>query len=201
MTEIPENIFSNTSIQKFDICFFKSGITSIPQKLFDFATDKSSFNRTFSECENLVESDLIFRSASARTFKDFNFLFQACVNLKKVSPSMFKFINDSASLMGTFSGCKSLTVPRGLLDNQVKPIIPRLFENCDFKVADFLKDVPRLPLDLFANIPWTIDGNSIFEDAVRHEEKLKFIDECNKDPLKFELAFKDRVTSFVRLIG
>ena len=190
LTQIPENIFDNTKIQDFQLCFYSSGIEYIPERLFNAAQADATFNRAFADCDNLTESDLIFSGPNASSFESLNFLFENCDNLKTVNADTFKFVNANASFCGTFSGCKTITIPEGFLDSQNNPYICRMFAYCAFTVNDFLKDTPRIPLDLFANIDPSIDYSTIFEDSVSEKEKSKFIEAERSDRSKFSFLFK-----------
>lgn len=199
LTEIPEHIFDNTQIKNFEQCFYKSGIESVPEKLFNFAEKDATFIRTFAECKNLTKSNLIFSGQNSQSFDEFTCLFENCDNLKTVNADMFKFVNANASFWETFSGCKTITIPKDFLDSQNKPDIFRMFANCAFTVDDFLKDAPRISLDLFANIDLSIDYPTIFEDSVSEKEKSKFIEAERSDRSKFSFLFKTGRMQFSHL--
>lgn len=201
LKEIPENIFDNTKIQDFQLCFYRSGIESVPKNLFSAAQADATFNRTFAECENLIESDLIFSGPNASSFKSLNFLFEDCANLNVINADMFQSVNRSPGLMGTFSGCKSIVIPQGIFDNMKEPNIYRLFASCNLTVNDFLREPPRIPLDLFHHIIYI--STDIFGDP--HEicsdrERLKFSEAISSNPDKFTLKFHDGDVPFSNYI-
>ena len=196
LIEINENVFEGTDIKNFNNCFYKSGLTVIPEKLFKYAGEDATFNRAFSECQNLVESNLIFNCPKAWSFREFTFLFENCVKLKTINASMFKGIDKNSSLFAAFKGCKDIVIPPGLLDGQVKPYIMLLFKSCDLKVDDFIGDTIRIPLDLFANLIYEYEYRTIFEKSVEPDEKEKIIEAEESEPDKFKFQFKDGIVPF-----
>ena len=201
LKEIPENIFDNTKIQEFQICFYRSGIEYIPKNLFSAAQADAIFNRAFAECENLTESDLIFSGPNASSFKEFSFLFEDCAKLKTINADMFQSVSHSPNIMGTFAGCKNIIIPPGRLDNMEEPYLYRLFDEFNLTVNDFLREPPRIPLDLFHHIIYT--STDIFGDQYdicSERERLKFIKAMSSNTDKFTLKFRDGYVLFSNYI-
>ena len=201
LTQIPENIFDNTKIQDFQLCFYSAGIEYIPERLFSAAQADATFARAFADCDNLTESDLIFSGPNASSFKSLNFLFEDCANLNVINANMFQSVSHSPNLIGTFSGCKNIVIPQGIFDNMEEPNLYRTFTNFNLKVNDFLREPPRIPLDLFHHIIYT--STNIFGDSreiCSDRERLKFIEAMSSNPDKFTLKFRDGDVPFSNYI-
>lgn len=116
LTRVPGNLFSGSQ-SKFKQCFAYSGLTAIPENLFDRAYRFSDFTEAFAHCDDLVTSNLAFNDKNEYIQNQFMGMFLDCKNLKTVNPDMFVNVQPYSMIDQMFSGCDSLTVPDDLFKN------------------------------------------------------------------------------------
>ena len=108
IAEIPENLFANCRrTLYFRSVFSKSGIKSIPSKLFAGLKNVTTYSYAFSWCSNLVEvpGDLFSDSLYV---KDFSGCFYGCKDLQKIGRKIFSYAIYARKFSHCFYGCKSL---------------------------------------------------------------------------------------------
>lgn len=158
ITEIPATLFANNKeVEKAEATFARTGITAIPEGLFDSFTKAYNFQAAFSGCEkleNIPES-----------------LFAKCTSLKYVGMSAARDTYYMAQ-GGCFNGCKSLkSIPAGLFANNpgledagqafyqcdaLTEVPASLFANCkELKYVDgtfgYIDNLTTVPVSLFDN--------------------------------------------------
>ena len=100
--------FRYCSISDFKRCFAGSGLTEIPQILFDSAGSDADFTSAFANCRDLTVSHLKFGGPNASTFRQFDKMFMGCNNLKSVEEDMFDRVALDASFTECFKDCNRL---------------------------------------------------------------------------------------------
>lgn len=158
ITEIPATLFANNKeVEKAETTFAGTGITTIPEGLFDSFTKVYTFQYTFSGCEKL---ESIPES-----------LFAKCTSLKYVGMSAARDTYYMAQ-GGCFNNCKSLkSIPAGLFANNTRledagqafyqcdaltEVPAALFANCkELKYVDgtfgYIDNLTTVPVSLFDN--------------------------------------------------
>lgn len=158
ITEIPATLFANNKeVEKAEATFAGTGITAIPEGLFDSFTKVYTFQSTFSDCEKL---ESIPES-----------LFAKCTSLKYVGMSTARDTYYMAQ-GGCFKDCKSLkNIPAGLFANNARledagqafyqcdaltEVPAALFANCkELKYVDgtfgYIDNLTTVPVSLFDN--------------------------------------------------
>lgn len=100
--------FKYCSISDFKSCFAWSGLTEIPQILFDSAGPDADFTSAFANCRDLTVSHLKFGGPNASTFRQFDKMFMRCNNLESVEKDMFDSVAPGASFTDCFKDCNML---------------------------------------------------------------------------------------------
>lgn len=100
--------FRYCSISDFKRCFAWSGLTKIPQNLFDSAGPDADFAGAFANCRDLTTSHLKFGGPNASTFRQFDKMFMGCNNLESIEEDMFDSVAPDASFTDCFKGCNML---------------------------------------------------------------------------------------------
>lgn len=106
--EVPENLFKNCSNAiYFRSIFSKSGLKSIPKKLFEGKKRATIYSYAFSWCMELREvPEELFQDSIY--VKDFSGCFYGCRNIEKVGRRLFARNIYATKFSHCFYGCKSL---------------------------------------------------------------------------------------------
>ena len=131
-------------VEPYGGSFTDTGLTEIPEGFFDYATEVTSFDYTFGDCDKLVSlpADL-FKNCSKVT--SFQRTFINCTSLTEIPAGLFDGCGEVTTFQTTFYGCKGL-----------KEIPARLFDTCT-KVTSFegtfggCVGLTSLPSGLFAH--------------------------------------------------
>lgn len=195
MTSIPENIFKGTLIKDYAHCFKGSGLTSIPETLFDYADSDANFESAFSGCHELTKSNLVFGGPNSKTFRNFKALFKYCTTLKTLNENTFKNVSSHSCMDEMFQLCFEVKIPTGFFDTQTTTSFDNVLGYCKLSLEDFVSDEPRISLDLFATTDtWTPDRRTNYPEihlskafysaiALDAVESIKAA--AQKDPAKF----------------
>lgn len=195
LKSISEHLFDGTKITNFDDCFARSGLTYIPEKLFDSAEKYATFSGAFYFCEDLTESDLVFGGPNSLTFNMFKQIFMYCTKLKSVNKDMFKYVSNDACLRSAFLSCYKISIPRTFFDRQTHSTFDNTFCMCHLTADDFLGPKKRIPLDLFATNVTQIEQSpddsvrQIFTDVVRPEDTEDFKKAAAQYPDAFKIQY------------
>ncbi len=153
---ISESLFRNcTNITDLYGLFSSSGITTVPEGLFDTLSELSNVGMLFQNCDKLESlPNGLFRNNPKITYLDQVFL--DCVNLQTIPGDLFEGLPDLVRLTMTFFNCNNLTaIPESLFATNTKlEILNNAFINC--------YSLKTLPANLFAQNNNLTDLNASF---------------------------------------
>ena len=120
LTTIEENAFNCPNILNYKDTFWGSGITAIPEGLFNKCTKVTSFEGTFGYCYKLQAiPEGLFDACTEVT--NFSGAFYWCYNLQTIPEGLFDKCTEVTNFERTFSRCTKLqTIPVELFDNNTK---------------------------------------------------------------------------------
>ena len=157
LSSIPESLFDNCpNVTDFNSIFHHcTSLSSIPAGLFDNCPNVTDFSGTFDFCSSLSSIPAgLFDNCPNVT--DFNSTFAACYQLSSIPAGLFDNCPNVTEFFLTFSYCTSLSsIPAGL------------FDNCP-NVTKFLATFSRctsltsIPVGLFDNCPNVTDFTHTF---------------------------------------
>ena len=141
------------SIKRFNSTFRGTGITYIPNGLFDFSSNVTSFVNTFVFCQGIttIPSGLFDNNSLATSFSG---TFNACLNLTTIPSGLFDNNPLVVTFESIFRNCRSLTqIPEALFNgNQSVTTFSNAFNMAT--TANALQN---------GSTPTDLDGDEIFE--------------------------------------
>lgn len=146
LTVIPEGLFDNCkNVISFAICFFEcDGITTVPASLFKDQQYAVDFTMCFMNCNNIesIPADLFDGCSSA---ENFSYCFNYNNKLNAIPESLFDDCPLAIDFSYTFHCCKTITeIPDGLFNNMIAATtFVGTFALCNNLVT--------FPVDLFDN--------------------------------------------------
>lgn len=159
LTSVPDTLFTNYTTganNMFERTFASSGLTLIPEKLFENITNVSGtshlFAYTFLYCTSLTSIPALFKNITniSGTSNLFYCTFYGCTSLISISENLFKNVSGAAdSLFNcTFYGCTGLeSIPENLFKN-VSGAADNMFEHTFHSCTG----LTSLPENLFKNV-------------------------------------------------
>ena len=146
LTSIPENLFNiNTKVTDFSNTFSScSGLTNIPANLFKYNTKVTDFSNTFSSCSGLtsIPENLFTNNTDVTTFTS---TFSYCNGLTSIPESLFSNNTKVTDFNSTFQYCSGLTsIPENLFKyNTAVTSFSQTFNSC--------LGLTNIPENLFSN--------------------------------------------------
>ncbi len=191
ITEIPSGVFrNNAAVTNLEYIFYKTGVSSLQQGIFEGLTGAKTIGAVFQDCKNLttIEEGVFDGLSAAKSFRycfadctalrtipegllrdltlayEFTYMFHNTA-LESVPVGLFKDARDysSADFTYMFSECANLkTVPAGLFDTFTKVTSPGYRNLFDNS------GVETIPAGLFAKSTNVSTGfESVFENATK----------------------------------
>ena len=119
-----------------------TGLTNIPERLFDKCTEVTSFGHVFSSCSALTSiPEGLFDNCTKVT--EFSGAFKNCSKITEIPNRLFDKCTEVTTFYETFSGAKIREIPEGLFDYNTKVTnFGRCFAYCNFSY---------IPANLFIN--------------------------------------------------
>ena len=119
-----------------------TGLTNIPERLFDKCTEVTSFGHVFSSCSALTSiPEGLFDNCTKVT--EFSGAFKNCSKITEIPNRLFDKCTEVTTFYETFSGAKIGEIPEGLFDYNTKVTnFGRCFAYCNFSY---------IPANLFIN--------------------------------------------------
>jgi len=124
LSSIPNNLFDKaTNVTSFEETFYKcTGLTSIPENLFAQATNVTTFEQTFYNCTNLtsIPENLFAQATDVTTFEQ---TFYKCTNLASIPEHLFDQAVNVTNFSKTFYKCNKIaSIPENLFEKNQKVV-------------------------------------------------------------------------------
>ena len=161
LSSLPENLFKYcTNVTSFKETFKGcSALTSLPENLFKYCTNVTSFSYTFYNCDGLTSlPENLFKHNS--TVTSFSCTFGNCDRLTSLPENLFKYCTNVTSFERTFFSCSTLT---SLPENLFKYCINVTSFSHTFYSCSALASIPTGLFDYnrrVSNFSNTFDGCS-----------------------------------------
>lgn len=141
---IPEDLFKyNPEISSFQYCFqYCRKLKSVPQKLFTYSDHIADYYSVFSYCTSLTSiPEQLFPKNIDNQNQYFGYCFESCIQLEEVPDKLFKYVNNN-QLGYAFRDCKNLKkIHSNLFSDEVD--LNTNYFNRIFSDCPNLKEIPN----------------------------------------------------------
>lgn len=132
LKQVPAGLFrENVALSNVSNLFIGSGITSVPEELFQNNPGITSFTNTFKECASLTEIPAGLFSTNLEV-TSFSGTFNNCTSLELIPERLFSHNQKVTSFSSVFYECTALkSIPTGLFDENLNVTnFSKAFMNC-----------------------------------------------------------------------
>jgi len=117
LTSIPERLFEKAinNLSFFQVFYGCTGITSISDNLFKYNVNATSFQSSFAFCSNIssVPSDLFKNNVNSVSFAN---TFDNCIGIRSLGENLFYYNNLVTSYFRCFQACRNIAMPTVLFN-------------------------------------------------------------------------------------